>query len=65
MKEIVDILMRRDGCTENEAIHLVNECQEEIDNICHYESTTLEDIEDIVRDLLGLEPDYVVYFLAP
>lgn len=62
MREIVEILMRRDDLTENEAWNLVEECQEEIfyaiDN-----GESITEIENIIADYLGLEPDYIMYFI--
>ena len=48
----VKILMRRDDLTESEAIVAVNECRDIIlaDADC---------ADDVIMDLLGLEPDYV------
>lgn len=61
MKKIVEILMRRDGYSENEAWNIVESCKEEMDaaillgdyNLC----------VDIIECDLGLEPDYLEYFL--
>lgn len=61
MKEIVRILMRRDGMTENEAWDLVDECQREIEYALR--DGNLNDLEDIIKDYLGLEPDYLDAFL--
>ena len=52
MERIIEILMRRDGMTRDEAIELIEETKEEIladsDNGC-----------EIIEDMLGLEPDYL------
>lgn len=58
MKEIVKILMRRDGMTENEAWNCVEECKEELFKAMS--DGYLEDLELIVQDMLGLEPDYLM-----
>lgn len=54
MNEIVNILMRRDGMTRNEALDLIEECMRKL-KYC-------DDIfvaENIVEEYLGLEPDYL------
>lgn len=48
----VKILMRRDDLTESEAIAVVNECRDIIlaDADC---------ADDVIMEMLGLEPDYI------
>lgn len=59
---IVSIIMVRDGMTRDDAQELYDltarEVQEAIDS-----GATLCDIEGIVADNLGLEPDYVDHFI--
>lgn len=58
MNEIINILMRRDGISEEEAWNLVNECREEIEEAIargDYIET-----DDIIASYLGLEPDYII-----
>ena len=62
MREIVKILMRRDGISENEAWNIVDEVQDEI-NEAIKDNASYEDIADIIQDMLGLEPDYMDVFL--
>lgn len=62
MKEIVKILMRRDGISEEEAWNYVRECQEEINYVIEHDGSITE-VEDVIADILGLEPDYLMYFL--
>ena len=63
MKEIVKILMRRDGISEEEAWDYVRECQEEINYVIEHDGGITE-VEDVIADILGLEPDYMMYFLS-
>ncbi len=63
MNEIVEILMRRDGISENEAWNCVEECQNEINDILTW-GGTIDQIEDVIADYLGLEPDYLDCFLV-
>lgn len=53
MNEVVKILMDRDGMTQKEAEELVNETREEILAADPWE------IEEIILNNLGLEPDYI------
>lgn len=62
MKEIIQILTRRDGMTYDEARRYLKEVREEIAEAIE-EQASLEEIEDIIMSELGLEPDYVIYFL--
>lgn len=57
MNRIVDILMKRDKMSQQEAEALVNETLNEI----------LDDpvaADDIMLSYLGLEPDYIIDLLA-
>lgn len=51
MKEIINILMRRDGLTKEEAAELIQECIEEM-KMGNFHAC---------EDVLGLEPDYYDY----
>lgn len=64
MEEIVQILMRRDGITERDAWELIDQCQEEINDLLRGDSVNINDVEDAVACWLGLEPDYLIYFLS-
>ena len=59
MKEIVEILMRRDGMTRDEAYALLEEVRDMMED-CDYDP---EECEDIFESEVGLEPDYLVKFL--
>lgn len=54
MQEIIKILMRRDKINKEEAISMIQKCQEELEN-----ATTIEEAEDSIAYWLGLEPDYL------
>ena len=58
MNKIVEILMERDNMSQEEAEDLLNEAKEEAQNVLE-EDGGLEDIEDILLDYFGLEPDYI------
>lgn len=61
MNEIVNILMERDGISECEAIDLINETKATIYDIM--EEGNIFEVEDIIMDRLGLEPDYLLNLL--
>lgn len=63
MKEIVEILVRRDGISENEAWNVVEDCKAEI-LVALDHGAGITEVEDIVADYLGLEPDYIVNLLG-
>ena len=58
MNEIINILMRRDGISENEARNLVEECREEIETAIA--GGRYMEAEDIIMEYLQLEPDYIM-----
>lgn len=62
MVEIIDILMRRDLMSEEEARALVQQTQEEIDEAIS-EGAGYDEVQDIIQYNLGLEPDYMMDFL--
>lgn len=57
--KIIDILMRRDGDTRNEAIDRINETKSLMAD-CNYDP---EESETIFMEQLGLEPDYIIDLL--
>lgn len=62
MEYIVDILVRRDGISKNEARDRVKYCMERLQNEA-VESGDYELATDIIADELGLEPDYMMDLL--
>ena len=62
MKEIVAILMRRDGLTENEAWLAVERVQQQLDDMIGC-GCSLSEIEDMFAYELGLEMDYFEAFI--
>ena len=59
MDKIVEILMRRDGNTRNDAIERINEVIGMMEE-CSYDP---EESEIIFMEQLGLEPDYIIDIL--
>ena len=60
--ELVSLIMRRDGISRNEAENIIKDCQYEIDDAIFHDGS-LDLVEDIIADYLGLEPDYLDLFL--
>lgn len=57
MSRIADILMRRDGMDKYEAQDLIAQTKFEIQ--CAIADGNYCEVEDIIADNLGLEPDYI------
>ena len=58
-KRIEDIIIKRDGCTREEAREIVNEAVELIEE-AHWD---INAVEEIMNYELGLEMDYAVYLM--
>ena len=61
MKEIIKILIQRDGISELEARNLIEDCMEEMQDAIM--RGNYQECEDILASYLGLEPDYLDAFL--
>lgn len=61
MKEIIQLLMRRDGLTREDAIRMVLEVRNTI--LEAMAQGDLNKAEDAILDELGLEPDYIMAFI--
>ena len=57
INKVVEILMRRDDMTQQEAEHLLNRVREEINDVI--EDGDPAAVEDIMYTELGLEMDYI------
>ena len=60
MKEIIRILMERDGLDEQEARQLIKETKEAMAEVM--EDNPAE-AEAIFEEMIGLEPDYLIYMI--
>lgn len=58
MNTIVKILMKRDNMSQEEAEDLLDDAKDEAQSLLE-EDGSLEDIECILMDYFGLEPDYI------
>jgi hypothetical protein len=61
MDSITEVLMRRDGLSEEDAKREVDDFKADIEDSIM--SGNLEDIEDALMNDLGLEPDYLMDIL--
>lgn len=61
MNRVVSILMKRDGYSKEEAIEIINDCREKINEAIA--DGDYELAEDILACDLGLEPDYIMDIL--
>ena len=61
MDSITEVLMRRDGLSEEDAKREVEDFKADIEDSIM--SGNLEDIEDALMNDLGLEPDYLLDLL--
>lgn len=60
--EVVEILMKRDGLTKDEAVKEVQDTQIAVEDALVIGDS--DAVEDIIADYLGLEPDYIDAFLV-
>ena len=61
MKEIIEILMNRDGISYQDAKEAYLECKSEIMDAL--DGTSCLAVEEILMSELGLEPDYIFNFI--
>ena len=58
LESIEQILIRRDGLSQSEAQGLIEEARADVRHAIKYDATLCE-LEDLISDLFGLEPDYL------
>lgn len=56
MRELLTILMRRDGLTREEALETLRDAREAVLEAIQ----NGDDPEDVFMDITGLEPDYIM-----
>lgn len=61
MNEIIELLMRRDGISQQEARGMYEDCKAEIYDA--FNGTSVLEPDEILASELGLEPDYFIYFM--
>ena len=58
MNKVVDILMKRDGLSKDDAIDAYEDFREQVEAMMNEDASIFE-IEDLFMDEFGLEPDYL------
>lgn len=61
LEELAEMLAKRDGISLNEALIAVRDCAAEME-LAFYNGN-LDEAEDILRETLQLEPDYLDLFI--
>jgi len=67
-EELALLLVKRDGIQFEDALEIINDVQEQINELFEVEDDApyglFEVIQDLIADELGLEPDYIELFLV-
>ena len=58
-KTLVELITKRDDISENEAHEICEQCRRDILHAID-KNCGIEEVEDILMDWLGLEPDYLM-----
>lgn len=61
MKEIIEILMNRDGISYEDAKQAYLDCKSEIEDVL--DGTSCLTVEEVLMSELGLEEDYIFNFI--
>lgn len=62
-KDVVNILMKRDNISEEDALAMLAACRSELNNALS-RGVEWEVCEDIIQNCLGLEMDYILEIVA-
>lgn len=61
LEELAKMIAKRDDISYNEALIAVHDCAADMEHAFY--NGSLNEAEDILRDYLGLEPDYLDLFI--
>ena len=61
LDELAVMLAKRDGLTIEDEMRIIRDCAIDMEHAFY--SGSLNEAEDILRDYLGLEPDYLDLFI--
>ena len=61
LDELAEMLAKRDNATIEEEMTIIRDCAADMEHAFY--SGSLDEAEDILRDYLGLEPDYLDLFI--
>lgn len=59
--ELAVMIAKRDNISKTEALAVIRDCAAEME--AAFYNGSLDEAEDILRDYLGLEPDYLDLFI--
>lgn len=59
--ELAEMIAKRDGISYSEALAAVRDCAADMEHAFY--NGNLDEAEDILREYLGLEPDYLDIFI--
>lgn len=62
LEQLAALISRRDGISMNEARNLIDETQEEINYVIN-NTLSYDEVVDVIKFNLNLEPDYLDLFL--
>lgn len=61
LEELATMLAKRDGSTYEEEMRLIRDCAADMEHAFY--TGSIDEAEDLLRDYLGLEPDYLDLFI--
>ena len=61
LEELATMLAKRDGLTFEEEMRVIRDCAADMEHAFY--NGSLDEAEDILRDYLNLEPDYLDLFI--
>ena len=61
LEELATMIANRDNISYNEALETIRDCAADMEHAFY--DGSLDEAEDILRDYLGLEPDYLDLFI--
>ena len=61
LEELAVMLAKRDGLTFEEEMHAIKDCATDMEHAFY--NGSLDEAENILKDYLGLEPDYLDLFI--
>ena len=57
--DLVKLIAKRDGISENEAYEICEQCRRDILHAID-KNCDIEEVEDVLMDWLGVEPDFLM-----
>ena len=60
-EELAELISKRDNITFKEALRSIRDCAAEMEHAFY--TGNIDEAEDLLKDYLGLEPDYLDLFI--